>query len=213
MKPFTNERLNETFRSLDDRYNLTDESDTFKNLVNFSLSGGEPFHGWARYREGYSGELVRELIRRSGVTHGSHFVVDPMCGSGTTVVSARQAGFDAVGFDINDFAAYVSASKIIDYDGNSIARAREIALTYASMESVSTAQSDDSGHDGRLNGNAFRSERENARTNSLLFPVRFDSCAFDCSIFRGRPEQTSGEYCSSGKSDGIARHHRFSANR
>src|SRR2546430_8578745 len=70
---------------------------------------------------------------------------------------------------------------------------------------------------GRLrweaDGNAFRSECEHARTHRLLLPVRFYGRFFGWGLFRIRLGKIAGEYCRSGKSDGIAGHHRSQANR
>src|SRR6478672_8056430 len=108
--PFLDKRLNDTFQTLDTRYNLKDETARFKSWVNFSSAFSEPFHRWARYREGFSGSLVQELLDRSPQSKDSTVVADPMCGSGSTLVAARQRGFDVIGCDVNDFAAFISES-------------------------------------------------------------------------------------------------------
>ena len=47
---------------LERKFPFRDESEKFSDLVNFSKNYSVPFYRWARYREGYSGELVKELI-------------------------------------------------------------------------------------------------------------------------------------------------------
>jgi len=96
---------------LEDRYQIVDESDRFAGLVNFSTASSCPIHRWVRYREGFSAKLVSELLSRSNINRTRHFVADPMCGSGTTLVSAKQIGFDALGLDVNPYAVEMSSCK------------------------------------------------------------------------------------------------------
>ena len=41
---------------------------------------------------------------RAGVNPRRHFVLDPMCGSGSTLVAATQSGFDSLGLDIMPYS-------------------------------------------------------------------------------------------------------------
>lgn len=111
----TNPILANILDALEDKFPYKDESHFFANLVNPSKSKFQPFHRWARYREGYSGNLVAELIRRSGIEQTKHFVIDPMCGSGTTVLESVQNGFNSVGLDVNPFATDLSGIKLRTY--------------------------------------------------------------------------------------------------
>jgi len=112
---YRNQSLGTCLDSLVERYHLSDETARFSKLVNISESKSSPFHRWARYREGYSGDLVKELIRRSEVDGGLHIVVDPMCGSGSTLVAAKELGIDSVGFDVNPFAVDLTNAKLENY--------------------------------------------------------------------------------------------------
>jgi DNA modification methylase len=87
-------------KRLESKYEVLDEESFFKNLVNPSLSKNKPYYGWARYREAYSGELVKELIKRSKLDPKRHFIYDPMSGSGSTQLGALELGFDSIGNDI-----------------------------------------------------------------------------------------------------------------
>lgn len=49
--------------------------------------------------------LIREYAQRGDV------VLDPFCGSGTTLVETRLAGYDAIGVDVNGLAALLSKVK------------------------------------------------------------------------------------------------------
>lgn len=80
----------------------------FASLVNFAPTADQPIHRWFRYREGYSVELVKELIR--SLPHGS-LVLDPFCGAGTTLLAARQQGLPSIGLDVNPISTLVSKVK------------------------------------------------------------------------------------------------------
>ena len=67
-------------------------------------------HGMHEYRGKFFPQLARALINIAGVpTNG--IVVDPMCGSGTTLVEARLAGRVAYGLDINPLSVFVARVK------------------------------------------------------------------------------------------------------
>lgn len=116
-------RLDELLRV----YPFADESSLFADLVNTSTVHSRPFHRWARYREGYSPLLVQELIKRSTLDSEAHFVMDPMCGSGTTVVAANEVGYDALGCDVNPYAVDLTNAKACNYSENDIKNLKELA--------------------------------------------------------------------------------------
>jgi DNA modification methylase len=121
---YENSDLIKEINNLEGSFEIYDEEPIFENLVNMSLSGSEPYHRWARYREGYSGRLVKELIHRSGINQKSHFVFDPMCGSGSTLVAAAQLGFDCIGSDVNPYSIDLSSAKIRYYSPSTLEKAR-----------------------------------------------------------------------------------------
>lgn len=55
-------------------------------------------------------EIPRNLIRLIGLPPGT-CVLDPFCGSGTTLVEAQVAGFPAIGIDLNPIACLISNVK------------------------------------------------------------------------------------------------------
>jgi SAM-dependent methyltransferase len=83
----------------------------YRDLVTFAWSKREPFYNWFYYKEGYSGELVWKLLEGLDLPAGST-VVDPFCGTGTTLLACRQKGFNAVGFDILPLGVFVSNTKL-----------------------------------------------------------------------------------------------------
>lgn len=80
----------------------------YASLVNFAPSAHRPIHRWFWYREGYSLDLVTELI--SELPRGS-LVLDPFCGAGTTLVAAKEKGLPSVGFDVNPISILVTKVK------------------------------------------------------------------------------------------------------
>jgi tRNA G10 N-methylase Trm11 len=70
-------------------------------------------------------QVARRLIRTYGA--GARLLLDPFCGSGTSLVEARLAGLNAVGIDLNPFAVLLARAKTADYDLPTVYRqAREL---------------------------------------------------------------------------------------
>ena len=67
-------------------------------------------HGLHEYRGKFFPQLVRALINVGGVPAGG-VVLDPMCGSGTTLVEARCNGLRGYGMDMNPLSVFVSDTK------------------------------------------------------------------------------------------------------
>jgi site-specific DNA-methyltransferase (adenine-specific) len=111
---YDNAELKRLILNLEQKYKINSEVEFFNELVNFSKNKDIPYHGWFKYREGFSNNLIQELIKRSAISKGE-FVLDPFCGSGTTVVEAAIEGYSGVGIDINPVAAFVSEVKCRSY--------------------------------------------------------------------------------------------------
>jgi len=60
-------------------------------------------------------QVARKLISIADLPQGST-LLDPFCGSGTSLVEARAAGLHTVGFDINPLARMISRAKVRKYD-------------------------------------------------------------------------------------------------
>lgn len=77
-------------------------------------------HGWHRYIGRFPPQLVRALMNHFRGT-GDEVVLDPFCGSGTTLVEARLLGHKAIGIDICPLSCLISRTKSqFPYDGTSI---------------------------------------------------------------------------------------------
>ncbi len=63
------------------------------------------------FLDAHTDELKKEVFFRQGDT-----VLDPFCGSGTTLVVANELQMDAIGVDISSFNAFIANCKIAHYD-------------------------------------------------------------------------------------------------
>jgi DNA modification methylase len=70
----------------------------------------EPVHRWYRIIMGFEAGLVRYLIRELGIRKG-HVVLDPFCGSGTTLVECQRNGIKVLGIDANPVCILASRVK------------------------------------------------------------------------------------------------------
>ncbi len=86
------------------------------------------FHDWYRFVLSFPPHLVRDYLQKFGLDEHS-MVLDPFCGTGTTLVEARRNGVPSIGVEANPFAHFASATKV-DWEidaGRFSARAQEIA--------------------------------------------------------------------------------------
>ena len=67
-------------------------------------------HGLHEYRGKFFPQLVRALMNVAGLTEDA-VVLDPMCGSGTTLVEARLSGKRCYGLDMNPLSVFISDVK------------------------------------------------------------------------------------------------------
>lgn len=67
-------------------------------------------HGFHRYVGRFPSHLIRALINYYGAT-SKDVVLDPFCGSGTTLVEARMLGVKATGIEISPLSAMISRVK------------------------------------------------------------------------------------------------------
>lgn len=79
----------------------------------------------------YKGKFIPQLVEYFLDTHTDEFkkevffkpddiVLDPFCGSGTTLVQSNELGIHAIGIDISEFNALISNAKIGKYDVHDI---------------------------------------------------------------------------------------------
>lgn len=79
----------------------------------FTSNKTVPVHRWVPWIAGFSREFVQSALDRH--LHRRGIVLDPFAGVGTTLVEAVLAGHDAVGFEINPYAALACRLKANAY--------------------------------------------------------------------------------------------------
>jgi DNA modification methylase len=89
-------------------------SATYKSLVNYASDLDLPIQRWYRYKEGYSIKLVDQILAKYNVKQGD-LIVDPFCGSGSTLLQAKINKCNSIGFEINPFSAFLAKVKTQDY--------------------------------------------------------------------------------------------------
>lgn len=74
------------------------------------------YHDWYRFVLSFPPHLVRDYITRFGLKKGDT-VLDPFCGTGTTLVEAKLHGIESIGIEANAMAHFASSVKV-DWDIN-----------------------------------------------------------------------------------------------
>ena len=79
---------------------ITEVSDKFnRQSVSYQLSKNDSLHRWLKYKEGFSADLVKKLLKEFDIKQGDT-VLDPFVGSGTTSLVCKMQGINSIGFDI-----------------------------------------------------------------------------------------------------------------
>jgi tRNA G10 N-methylase Trm11 len=93
-------------------------------------------HNWYRFVLSFPAHLVRTYIERFAL-HPGQMVLDPFCGTGTTLVECKKLGISSCGIEPNPMAAFASRTKVnweVD-PGALVAHATQIAkLTLEKFE-------------------------------------------------------------------------------
>ncbi len=97
--------------NLEKKFKITNAS-KFENLVHFQHAGLQPVQRWFDYREGYTTNLVTIFIKELNIKGN---VLDPFCGSGTTLLAARKADIQSFGFEVNPISSFVAKCENSNY--------------------------------------------------------------------------------------------------
>ncbi len=99
------------FRNVDSgvKY-LLDSLDPKDNRNNRIATADRRFHDWYRFVLSFPPHLVDHYIHALEVS-GDMTILDPFCGTGTTLVEAKKQGFQAMGFETNPVAWFASKIK------------------------------------------------------------------------------------------------------
>jgi len=78
-----------------------------------------PIYRWYHFNHGFSRDLVWYLIDKFGLGSESN-ILDPFCGSGTTLLAAKEKAIPTIGIDILPLSAFVCNAKLQNYDTKKI---------------------------------------------------------------------------------------------
>jgi hypothetical protein len=68
-------------------------------------------HGLHEYKGKFNPQIVRAILNILGIPSGSR-VIDPFCGSGTSLLECAHLGMEATGLDINPLAIFIANTKL-----------------------------------------------------------------------------------------------------
>jgi len=126
--------------ALEDRYaDLLEETDEFnRKSVSYQGNKGEFVHSWIKYKEGFSAQLVENLLQKFGVKPGQN-VLEPFSGSATTLLIAKALGINATGIEILPLChlAWEAKSRVFEYN---LAELQEIYQSMVETTSVETGK-------------------------------------------------------------------------
>ena len=87
--------------------NSSPKSNGTANKLNI---GDRAFHDWYRFVLSFPPHLVRDYIYKFGLRPTDR-LLDPFCGTGTTLVEAKLNGIASVGIEANSMAYFASCVK------------------------------------------------------------------------------------------------------
>lgn len=84
------------------------------NELNRLYESDRPVHEWYRFVLSFPPHLVRHYVDKLGLSRGQ-IILDPFCGTGTTLVEAKKLGIGSVGVEANPMAHFAASVKT-DWD-------------------------------------------------------------------------------------------------
>src|SRR5579885_3780712 len=123
-------------------------------------------HSWYRFVLSFPAHLVRDYLERFHI-NDTHRVLDPFCGTGTTLVECKKLGIPSVGVEANPMAHFASEVKVdwlLDAD-KLLAHARHVA-------EVAEAKLEAQGIEDQPFGPLFSTARNASRGGHTGRPLR-----------------------------------------
>ena len=110
-------------------------------------------HQWYRFVLSYPPHLVRDYVAKFGLD-ARHRVLDPFCGTGTTLVECKKLGIPSVGLEANPVVRFASQTKLtwdVDADAllkhaQAVAKAAEAKLRADGIEDCAALPLFTNGH-------------------------------------------------------------------
>jgi DNA modification methylase len=104
----------------------------------FEPSKEKPIYNWFYYKEAFSPEIVEFAINNEAIRDVT--VLDPFCGVGTTLLTAKRYGLSSIGFDISPLAVLASKVKCENYSQEDL---NEIKKFFSGLKAPSRDFSDE----------------------------------------------------------------------
>src|SRR5579863_1366138 len=94
------------------RRSLSPPKNKISNRESNKLQAGDrAVHQWYRFILSFPPHLVRNYITKFGL-NSTDTVLDPFCGTGTTVVECRKLGIPSIGLESNPVVHFASQTKL-----------------------------------------------------------------------------------------------------
>lgn len=127
---------------------VEEASDKVKNnkicVTSSTFKGGldQPVHRWFRLTPSFGPGLVLHALAKMK-TENNAVVFDPFSGAGTTLIEAKQNGFEAYGFEINPFLSFVGNTSLdLTLDSNDLTQSlKEIEKKVQKAKKLSSGKS------------------------------------------------------------------------
>jgi len=100
--------------------------DRFHLLVTPYQNKRLPIYRWYHFNHSFSRDLVWYLIDKFNL-NSQNIILDPFCGSGTTLLAAKEKGISTMGIDILPLSVFISNAKLQSYNTKRIGlKAKEL---------------------------------------------------------------------------------------
>lgn len=87
------------------------EKDLSRPVINQLRVGDRAAHDWYRFVLSFPAHLVQEYLEKFSIGAGQQ-MLDPFCGTGTTVVECKKLGIGSVGVEANPMAWFAGSTKL-----------------------------------------------------------------------------------------------------
>ena len=87
----------------------------YEKLVNFDTNQNYPRHSWFDIKEGYSTDLIKNILLDLKIKKQDGYIMDPFSGSGTSVLASSILGYKSIGIEVNPFLYFLSKIKCVNY--------------------------------------------------------------------------------------------------
>ena len=118
------------------------------NELNRLYENDRPVHEWYRFVLSFPPHLVRHYVEKFGVSRGQ-LILDPFCGTGTTLVEAKKLGIASVGVEANAMAHFAASVKSDwDVESGELAKFGQEVATRVRQETPESLLAGDKNHFG-----------------------------------------------------------------